>query len=116
MEKVKVRCWIMYDKIGDHNIQLYVSYPENNYGHDLITCLSCGQVYAITILDEVYKGPDRKEKLEMMKCIKCNKKLSDTYSNYPEQYLYNGNIHVFNKPIEIPNDADSVVIEFPSIY
>jgi hypothetical protein len=118
MNKVKVRCWkirVYPDKIeGPHD--LYVTYPEDNSGHDLITCGNCGTIYAVTIAKELYIGPALQEKIRGLNCSNCGKPLESSYCYYPETYVINGTRFSFNRPSEIPPDEESIVIELEGIY
>ena len=118
MNKVSVRCWEVNnygtDKGTPHS--LYITYPEENSGHDLITCTKCGAVFAVTVAKEVYVGPPLKEKLMGMSCLSCGASLDKNFAYYPDTYVVNGELYSFERPQEIPSDEDSVVKEFDGIY
>lgn len=118
MNKSKVRCWKMENWRKDQLVPdvIYITYPEENTGHDLVTCLRCGHVYAVSIAKMVYVGPDLKQKLKGVTCINCSAALDVNYAPYPENYFVNGQILKFDRPLEIPSDPDSLVVEFDEIY
>ncbi len=118
MKQVLVRCWEVYHYRSPtlEPTRLYITYPEDNSGHDLITCLRCGTVYAVTVAKEVYIGPPLVEKLRGLKCIKCNVSLEENFAYYPDTYIYNGNECSYERPTVIPPDETSIVVAFPEIY
>jgi hypothetical protein len=118
MNKVQVRCWrLEQSRPGtsepDH---LLITYPEENAGHSLITCLKCGAVFAVTIAKEVYVGPPLEAKLKTMHCSTCGLILGGNSAAYPETYVINGTAFTAHRPFEIPRDEDSLVEEFEGIY
>lgn len=117
MNRVKVRCWKMqvYNQ-GENPHYLYITYPEDNSGHDLITCLNCGAIYAVTVAKQVYVGPPLQEKIQGVNCTSCRKLLEGNYSYYPDSYIANGKRFSFNRPHDIPPDSESMVMEFEGIY
>jgi len=113
MRQDKVVCW----EYEWGNEKIYITYPEDNTGYDLISCLKCGQLYAVNITKQVYIGPPLEEKLNELQCTKCASKLAETYSRYPDKYLSkSGQINCFERPINIPPDNQSIIKEFYSIY
>jgi hypothetical protein len=118
MKKIAVRCWKIevHRSDIDNNFPLYITYPEDNSGHDLITCLNCGAIYAIDICKQVYIGPPLDDKLKGMNCSCCNKPLENSYAYYPETYLFSGNKYFYKRSLDIPPDEDSMVKEFEGIY
>ena len=95
---------------------LFITFPEDNCGYDLITCLNCGKVYAVNIAKQVYVGPQLSEKIKEIKCKVCNHYLSDNYALYPDKYVINGHIFLYKRPLQILPDSTSVVMEFDEIY
>ena len=118
MNKVSVRCWEVQNyRSGEASPdRLFITYPEDNSGHDLITCLNCGKVYAVTVAKEVYVGPPLAEKLKDINCVSCGKLLDGNYGYYPEVYVSDGNQHTHKREIEVPDDNLSIVKEFYGIY
>ncbi|MBS3955316.1 MAG: hypothetical protein KGZ88_20390 [Methylomicrobium sp.] len=118
MNKVLVRCWELesYQSGVIKPHILYITYPEDNSGHDLITCMECGEIYAVTVVKEVYIGPPLSEKIKELKCVRCGRALDGNYSYYPERYVFDGNSYSFNRPKELPDDKLSIVKEFYGIY
>lgn len=117
MNKSQVRCWLIPNWSGKGKCdEIYISYPEDNSGHDLISCLRCGHIYAVSIIKKVYVGPNLEQKLDGLCCVECGEDLRKTYALYPEQYMSNGEIVNFKRPNEIPPDSNSVVMEFDEIY
>lgn len=118
MKKVSVRCWEVtnYSTGKDTPHRLYISYPEENGGHELITCIKCGAIYAVTVVKEVYTGPSLIEKLRDLTCMNCGGALSGNFAYYPETYLADGEIHSFKRSQEIPPAEDSIIKEFYGIY
>jgi hypothetical protein len=118
MNKVLVRCWKVENyRVGanasDH---LFITYPEDNSGHELITCKNCGELYAITIVKEIYVGPPLNEKLRGIKCIKCAINLDSNFAYYPENYFVNGEMFTYRRDVLIPRDNESLVREFYGVY
>jgi len=118
MKTVLVRCWIIenYQMGRSSPDELFITYPEDNAGHDLITCLNCGEVYAVSVDQEVYIGPPLKEKVKNLSCDSCDKPLEGNYAYYPETYLKNGRMYSYQRPLEIPGEDSSIVKEFKGIY
>lgn len=118
MNKVLVRCWEVenYRSGIIKPDRLFITYPEDNNGHELITCLNCGMVYAVTVLKEVYFGPPLPDKLKEINCIGCGKSLGSNYASYPETYVINRNIYTYQRSKELPDDAKSFVKDFWGIY
>ena len=117
MTKSKVRCWRVenWRGIAEPDV-LHISYPEDNSGFDLISCLKCGHVYSASVSKAVYVGPELQEKLKGMRCISCNSPLYESVAPYPNKYLADNVIVEFQRPVEMPSDEDSVVLEFDEIY
>lgn len=118
MKKVEVRCWKMtrYRPGNDRGDELLITYPEDNLGHSLITCLTCGALFAVTIDLEVYVGPPLNLKLGDAVCPKCGKCLRGNWVYYPENYVVDGQVYSFERPTRIPPDDESLVLEFDGIY
>lgn len=119
MNNVKVRCWQIkafnsIKKIWEDHV---ITYPENNTGYDLITCLKCGKVYAVDITKQVYVGPELSKKVKGEKCLCCGNYLGNNYAYYPETFIgTGGSIEHFERDRLYPDYAYSVIIEFPEIY
>lgn len=112
MKEVKVRCW-EYIVNGDDTV--YVTFPEDNMGYDLMSCLSCGQVYAVDISKEVYLGLRRQDILRDGNCIRCGAKLSDTCEQYPDTYLSKkGGVFTWQRSEKYP-EFESLVLSFPDL-
>lgn len=110
MKTSKVRCWEIRKGV-------YITYPEGNLGHELITCLSCGTVYAVDVSRKVYVGPPLEERLKDLACLKCGCNLGTSWAFYPEKHLTDtGRIEVLQRPMQLPPDDQSIVAEFPEIY
>lgn len=118
MNNVLVRGWEIehYRTKGAAPDRLFITYPEDNSGHDLITCLNCGRIYAITIAKEVYIGPERSQRLKALRCLTCGEPLDKNSAPYPETYVINGQRFHVQRDSSMPDDASSVVKEFPGIY
>ncbi len=118
MKRIKVPCWEVnnyrprYKKVD----KLYVTYPEDNKGYDLITCLNCGAIYAASVATYVYVGPPLVEKLKIIQCTSCGNMLSENYALYPDTYFTDGEILHFQKSMTAPDDGDVMWKEFESIY
>ena len=112
MKTEQVRCW----KVGLTD-ELFITYPEGNMGHRLICCKSCGQVHAVNVAKQLYIEPDLEKHLSNIQCAKCGKNLSDNWAYYPESYVdKSGEVRSFERPCELPDDADSTVVEFPEVF
>ncbi|GEM_PF-1516750 len=118
MIKVKVRCWHVSNlRPGAvRPDQLLISYPADNSGHSLITCLTCGALFAVTIAKEVYIGPPLETKLASLACSRCGNGLSRNWAPYPDTYLVDGCMHSFTRSGIIPDSDESVVAELDGIY
>lgn len=119
MKIVQISCWekYLFDSETNKQTRVITTYPEDNIGYDLISCLSCGQIYAIDISKEVYIGPERKVKLKTVNCIQCNKILAKTVAPYPEKYrLETGKILEWKRDMELPNDDDAIIEKVYGIY
>lgn len=118
MNKVLVRCWKLENYRPGRSApdELFITYPESNNGHELITCTNCGEIYAITVVKEVYVGPPLAEKIRDMKCVKCGKKLEENFSYYPENYISDGQRIAYQRSTMIPDDNQTLVKEFYGIY
>lgn len=118
MNKSKVRCWQIENwRTGRRSPDVVlITYPENNDGHDLITCLNCGHVYSVSISKMVYVGPSLQEKMNNFFCVECSLPMRDKYSLYPNKYRIDGEVIEFERPQEIPSDSESIVREFDEIY
>lgn len=117
MMKSKVRCWLVenWRDEGTPDI-LHVTYPEDNSGYDLISCLNCGHVYSASVAKAVYVGPPLSDKLKDIRCISCGVSLGQSAYSYPDKYLYDGVVFEFTRSLEMPSDDDSVVLDFDEIY
>jgi DNA-directed RNA polymerase subunit N (RpoN/RPB10) len=118
MNKVLVRCWeVEVHRQGAQTPDcLLITYPEENSGHDLITCLQCGQIYAVTVAKEVYVGPPLLQKILDLQCVNCGAPLAHNYAPYPETYVVSGARHSYHRATELPSDESSVIKELYDIY
>ncbi len=117
MEKEKVRCWELETKHGSTVDQLYITYPEGSLGHRLISCLDCGEIFAVNLTKELYVGPALEDKLKNLLCSNCGVKLSNSAHEYPDKYLgSDGIVYKYTRENEIPGDNTAVVREFIEIY
>ncbi|CAM4106093.1 hypothetical protein [Shewanella denitrificans] len=118
MNKVSVRCWEIENyRPGASAIDhILITYPEDNSGHELITCKSCGELYAVTVVKEVYIGPPLDEKVVNMKCINCGVFLDGNFAYYPDTYLAGGDLIIYQRDTLIPDDNESLIKEFYGIY
>lgn len=112
MNTEQVRCW----KMG-MNGELFITYPEGDMGHRLICCKNCGEVHAVNVAKQLYIEPDLDKHLDNVKCSKCGEMMTGNWAYYPENYMgEDGQMRSFERPRQIPNDADSIVAEFPEIF
>ena len=118
MKKVEVRCWkmVQYRPDTGESHELFITYPESTLGHSLITCLSCGALFAGTVDLDVYVGPPLESKLTNTFCPKCSKCLRDNWAYYPETYVIDRRKYSFERPSRIPPDDESLLVEFDGIY
>ena len=99
------------------NGELFITYPEGNAGHRLICCKSCGYVHAVNVTKQIYIEPDLEKHLSCVPCVKCGKYLAGNWVLYPESYVDEaGKIRSFKRPDQIPDDADSIIVEFPEVF
>ena len=117
MKRSMVRCWKLdvwrNKKTPD---EIYISYPEDNSGYDLLSCLNCGHIYAASVATQVYVGPPIQEILKRTSCLDCGKSLEETASPYPDKYLTKDGVMIFSRPVEIPLDEESTIKEFDELY
>jgi len=114
LKKTKVPCWEL-PELTDA-VDPVIAYPESSMGYDLITCTSCGQIYAAEVSAQMYVEPLEK-RLANLGCIKCEAALIDTCAAYPETYVDRyGRVRTHSRSLTIPDDKDAVLREFPSIY
>jgi len=112
MKTEQVRCW----KVG-MNGELFITYPEGDMGHRLICCKSCGEVHAVNVAKQLYIAPDLETHLSGVQCAKCHRNLAGNWVYYPEKYIdERGHVQSFERPTQIPDDADSIVAEFPDVF
>jgi hypothetical protein len=112
MKTEQVRCW----KVGV-NRELFITYPDGDMGHRLICCISCGRVHAVNVAKQLYIEPDLERRLHSVQCDKCGKLLAGNWAYYPEKYVgEGGQLWSYERPCQIPNDADSIVAEFPEVF
>ncbi len=112
MKKEKVRCW----RVGK-NDELLITYPEGDSGHRLICCKSCGKVYAVNVIKQLYIKSDLDKHLKHVACLKCNANLANNWFYYPDKYVDEyGSVGVFERPTVIPNDDSSIIIEFYEVF
>ena len=118
MKKIPVRCWEVKNyRLGKaYPDCLFITYPESDNGHDLITCLNCGEIYAVTIVKEVYLGPPLEEKIKGLNCVSCGKPLKNNYASYPDLYIADGKQYAYSRDMVLPSDSQSIVKEFYGIY
>jgi len=118
MNKVLVRCWEIYNYRPGEELpdRLFITYPEGNAGHDLITCLNCGEIYAITLVKKIYVGPPLEIKIRKLKCVSCGNLLDGNIARYPDTYIIEGNKYNYERDLVLPNDSSSIVKEFYGIY
>ena len=113
MIKEQVRCW----RVGK-NDELFITYPECDQGHRLIACCSCGKVYAVNVLKQLYNELDLDQYLNNNKiiCVQCSIDLNNNWVYYPDTYVENNCIRTFKRTSEIPKDEDSIIVELLEIY
>ena len=119
MKSEPVRCWpiSLMNSAGQLEDDHWITYPEDNQGHDLIICTSCGHLYAVNVARMVYLGPPLEEKLKVVFCSQCGETLSDTASAYPETFRDKaGALNTYVRPREMPADDQSVVRDFDQLY
>jgi hypothetical protein len=119
MKKAKVTCWPIElpGKNGALESGHWISYPEGEYGHDLLVCTKCGHVYAADVTHELYVGPPVTERLKSLAGAGCGVVLSETAMPYPETYRdASGSFHRFERDRVVPSDDSSVIREFDHIY
>ena len=119
MKSEPVRCWpiSLVNSAGELEDSHWITYPEDNQGHDLIICTNCGHLYAVNVARMVYLGPPLEEKLKVLFCLQCSAPLSRTARVYPETFRdKTGFLRTSTRPREMPADDQSVVRDFDQIY
>lgn len=112
MKTEQVRCW----KVGTSN-NLFITYPEGDMGHRLICCKNCGKVHSVNVAKQLYIQPNLDKHLKVVKCLGCGKILAENWAYYPENFIDEcGHIRNFERPNQIPNDTDSIIVEFPGVF
>lgn len=113
MKMNKVRCWEYPTHQG---VTVFASYPEDNSGYDLVMCFSCGQVYSISITQEVYGEKNRDAFTEHANCIHCHSSLKKNIGSYPENFITDDKtICNWERPREYPI-FESVIMEYPDLF
>lgn len=82
-KKKPVRCWRL--DLGNRGI-IYISLPHPNYGYDLISCKKCGEIYCYSREKQTYEE-QISERVEKIKCFKCDLNLGDSYFLYPNKFI-----------------------------
>jgi hypothetical protein len=118
VNKVQVRCWRITVRGlgGGPPVELFITYPEDNSGHSLVTCLSCGHLFAVTVSKQVYVGPPLEEKLLEATCPQCDHGLNGNWAYYPETHVVDGQVLTHARSSIIPPDEESLVREFDGVY
>mgnify|MGYP000464241494 CR=1 FL=1 len=119
MKTVYVRVWELFlpNPADGQNDKVMITYPEDNGGYDLISCLKCGQVYAASVAKQVYIGPPLEEKLRGLRCKICGSDLARTAAKYPERYLsHTGVVLQYERPQLIPDASESKIMEILDVY
>jgi len=112
MKTCKVKCWKIQAAPD-----LFITYPECDKGHDLIVCAICGEIYAVDVVKQLYFEPNLDIYMKNEKCIKCSNILACNWLRYPDFYLGDdGKIKRFRRSAYMPNDSESCIKEFSSIY
>ena len=111
--KKSVRCW-RYD-LGSRGI-IYISLPHPHYGHDLISCKKCGEIYCYSRENQTYKK-SIVEQVKNIKCFKCSSNLADNYFLYPGNFINSsGKIDSFDvKSSYYAPEKDTLFRKFYSI-
>lgn len=112
MKMALVRCW----RVGG-SAKLFITYPEGDMGHRLIICNNCGCVHAVNVTKQLYIEPDLNQYLASVGCYKCGQFLGSNWLFYPDKYFDgDGNLANFDRSFYMPDDADSIVVEFPEVF
>lgn len=115
MNRVLVRCWPV--ELYQPRRRVYVTYPEGSSGHNLWSCIECGEIYAANVAKEIYIGPPIMEKLAQLSCKSCGAGLEKTARQYPQNHLAsNKELQSYDVPRTVPKDIESRVMEFWGIY
>jgi len=113
MSEVPVRVWRMPVNGGF----VYVSYPTDNVGYSLFSCLACGKIYAASVANEVYIGPPIASVIASGACTACGAPMASSLRAYPDSYLSReGGIEKFVRPDLIPDAEHSEVVDLESLY
>lgn len=118
MTLVKVRCWRIehWRENARSPDELLITYPESSSGHSLITCLSCGSLYAVDVAKEVYRGPRIAEQAARTSCWRCGCSLAGNWAAYPETYIVEGRRYQHQREMLVPPDDTSHVEEIEGLY
>ncbi len=95
---------------------LYVSTPGGFGGYSLITCLSCGTIYAADVTFDLYMERIE-ERVKKINCIKCGKPLATTWSYYPDKFLReDGSIGERASMQSLIVSQEEIILTLPHIY
>lgn len=118
MKKILVSYYehFVYRGDGSPPHKLYLTFPDYGMGHHLMICMNCGEIYAVDICKELYCNESLQDRLDISSCASCNSSLSETCRPYPNTYLYDGQVFQFDPPTIYPDNEESFLIEFYSLY
>ena len=117
MNKRQVRCFQGYAQVGNRfNFEVYYTVPDFYYT-PLYICMACGEIFCADQEDIDYSKMDFDSVVAEKQCPKCSKPLAGLLKPYPNFFrTEEGDIGQFDVPRLIPDDSQSLVIEFWNLY
>lgn len=113
----RIRVYHAYASTSKHaNIKVFYTLPGHGYNKRLYTCLICGAFYVLDMDNPSLKGTSVDELLMRFSCDKCHSKFENgDICEYPETFMYNGEMGHFSPDKIIPPDESSSIIEVNEI-
>src|SRR4051794_40107649 len=113
MRRLKIRCYTAYvEARGIFNNEVIYTVPEG-YRLDLASCTSCGEIFVVDREDPAIGDRPLSAVRDDVSCPGCGSALNEAMEPYPDVFIASdGLLATFQRPSNIPPDADSSVREF----
>jgi len=117
MNRTAVKCFKGYAQVGMRfNNEVFYTLPDY-YHTRLFTCLCCGTILCADQEDLDYSGISFDATVGSRNCPECSSPLAKTITPYPQSFrLEDGTIGHFEPSRQIPDDKDSLTVEFWDLY
>jgi hypothetical protein len=111
-----VRVYKGFAQVGARsNIEVFFTMPDG-YGHELATCIACGQVFALDRDNTAMGGRALALLVEGQRCSRCGTTLTESIRPYPAYFRApDGAVGRFERPSRYPPDDSSFVVALPAI-